>query len=94
MGWGSCRSLGDGVRDVYWVGGRTQQIPSPYGVGGETGYTAPLMGGKDDPGLVFPFPPSRTLLGSICFFILGSPQGGSEQGLSSCTSFVEEETLP
>ena len=28
------------MRHVYWVGGRVRQIPSPYGVGGETGYTA------------------------------------------------------
>ena len=29
------------MRHVYWVGvGRVRQISSPYGVGGETGYTA------------------------------------------------------
>ena len=78
--------------------GRVGQIPFPSGVGGETGYTVPLIlqwgGGKDDKGLVFPFKHSKPLLGSICSFVLGSPQEGSEQGLSCCTSFVEEETLP
>ena len=75
--------------------GRVEQIPFPYGVGGETGYTGPLIvktWGRE--GLVFPFKHSKTLLGSICSFVLGSPQEGSEQGLSSCTNFVEEETLP
>ena len=28
------------MRHVYWVGGRVRQIPSLYGVRGETGYTA------------------------------------------------------
>jgi len=28
------------MRHIYWVGGRVGQIPSPYGVGGEIGYTA------------------------------------------------------
>jgi len=28
------------MRHVHWVGRRVRQIPSPYGVGGETGYTA------------------------------------------------------
>ena len=29
------------MRHIYWVGvGRVRQISSPYGVGGETGYTA------------------------------------------------------
>ena len=27
------------MRHIYWVGGRVRQIPSPYRVGGETGYT-------------------------------------------------------
>ena len=40
MGQGSCGSFADCMRHVYWVGGRVRQIPSPYGVGGETGYTA------------------------------------------------------
>ena len=39
-----CRSFTDWKRHVYWgkVGevGRVRQIPSLYGVGGETGYTA------------------------------------------------------
>ena len=30
------------MRHVYWVGERVRQIPPPYGVGGETGYTVPL----------------------------------------------------
>ena len=28
------------MRHVYWLGGRVRQMPSPYGVRGETGYTA------------------------------------------------------
>ena len=28
------------MRHVYWVRGRVRQVPSPYGVGAETGYTA------------------------------------------------------
>ena len=43
---------------------------------------------------MFPVPHSKTVLGSICSFVLGSPQEGSEQGLSSGTSFVGEEALP
>ena len=58
-------------------GGRVGQIPFPSGVGGETGYTVPsvvtIWGRKDDKDLVFPFLHSKTLLGSICSFILGSP---------------------
>ena len=49
---------------------------APSGVGGETVYTVPLIvttwGGKDDKGLVFPFLHSKTLLGFICSFVLGS----------------------
>ena len=61
------------------VEGRVRQIPSPYGVGGETGYPAQKDlklhgGGKDDKGVVFLFLHSKALLGFICFFILGSPQ--------------------
>ena len=55
------------MRHVYWVGAwRVRQISSPYGVGGETGYTAQENqksinsynmggggGGKDNKGLVF-----------------------------------------
>ena len=58
---GSCGSFADWTRHVYWVGGRVEQIPSPYGVGGETGYTVPLtviklgIGGKFDKGQTFPF---------------------------------------
>ena len=37
---GSCGSFADWMRHVYWVEGRVRQIPSSYGVGGETGYTA------------------------------------------------------
>ena len=40
VGQGSCGSFADCMRHIYWVGGRVRQIPSPYGVGGETGYTA------------------------------------------------------
>ena len=40
MGLGSCGSFADWMRYAYWVGGRVRQIPSPYGPGGETGYTA------------------------------------------------------
>ena len=36
---GSCRSFAIWMKHVYWVGGRVREIPSPYGVGGETGYT-------------------------------------------------------
>ena len=56
---------------------------SPYGAGGETGSTAQedlksinsynMGGGKGDKGLVFPFLHSKTLLGFICSFVLGSP---------------------
>ena len=66
---------------MYCVGERVRQIPSPYGVGGETDYTGQedlqfinsynVGGGKDDKGLVFPFLHSKTLLGFICSFILG-----------------------
>ena len=28
------------MRHAYWLWGRVSQIPSPYGVGGETGYSA------------------------------------------------------
>ena len=38
MGLGSCGSFTDWMRHVYWVGRRVRQIPSPSGVGGETGY--------------------------------------------------------
>ena len=37
---GSCGSFADWMRHVCWVEGRVRQIPSSYGVGGETGYTA------------------------------------------------------
>ena len=40
VGWGSCESLADWMRHVYWVGGRVRQLPSPYGVAVERGYTA------------------------------------------------------
>ena len=41
MGQGSCRSFADWMRHIYWVvEGGVRQISSPYGVGGETGYTA------------------------------------------------------
>ena len=40
VGQGSCGSFADWMRHIYWVGRRVRQIPSPYGVGGETGYTA------------------------------------------------------
>ena len=61
------------------VEGRVRQIPSPYGVGVETGYPAQedlkLHGrGKDDKGVAFLFLHSKALLGFICFFILASPQ--------------------
>ena len=42
-GMGSCGSFADWMRYVYWVRGRLRQIPPPYGVGGETGYTVPLI---------------------------------------------------
>ena len=71
------------MRHVYWVGGRVRQIPSPYGVAVERGYTAQEdldsinsynMGeGRIIKGLVFPFLHSKTLLGFICSFVLGSP---------------------
>ena len=57
--------------------GKSRANTFPYGVGGDTGYTVPLIvttwGGKDDKGLVFPFLHSKTLLGFICSFILESP---------------------
>ena len=67
------------MRHIYWAWGRgrVRQIPSPYGVGGETGYTAQKDlksiklqhgGGKDNKGLVFLFLHSKTLLGFICSF--------------------------
>ena len=37
---GSCGSFAVWMRHVYLVGVRVRQIPSPYGVGRETGYTA------------------------------------------------------
>ena len=40
VGQGSCGSFANWMRHVYWVGGRVRQIPSPYGVEEETGYTA------------------------------------------------------
>ena len=44
-GWdrGSCGSFADWMRHVYWVAGRVSQRPPPCGVGGETGYTVPLI---------------------------------------------------
>ena len=63
-------------------GGRVRQIPSPYGAGGETGYTVQEdpksinsynMGGGNK-GLVFPFLLSENLLDFICSFILESSQ--------------------
>ena len=53
-------------------------MPPPCGLGGETGYTVPLIvagrGGKGDQGLGFLFLHSKTLLGFICSLLLGSPQ--------------------
>ena len=43
VGWVFCGSFADWMRHVYWVEGRVRQVPPPYGVGGETGYTAPLI---------------------------------------------------
>ena len=40
MGQGSCESFADWMRHSYWLEGRVRQIPSPFAVGGETGYTA------------------------------------------------------
>ena len=81
---GSCRSFADCMRHVYWIGGRVGQITSPYGVGGETGYTVPLtlqhVGGKDDKGLDFLFLHSKTLLGFVCSFVLGSPHKWVQRG--------------
>ena len=68
---------------VYRVEGRIRQIPSPYGVGGEPGYTAQEDlksisryhgGGKDDKGLVFLFLQSKTSLVFFCSFVFGLPQ--------------------
>ena len=59
-------------------GVRGGQTPPPWGVGGEPGYTAPLIvaawGGEGDQGLGFLFLHSETLLGFICSLVLGSPQ--------------------
>ena len=53
-----------------------EQIPSPYGVGRETGSTVPLIvttwGRERQEGLFFQFLHSKTLLGFIRSFILGS----------------------
>ena len=52
------------MRHVYGAEGRVGQIPSPCGLGGETGYTVALIvttgrGRKDDKGLLFPLPASQ-----------------------------------
>ena len=39
-GWASYGSFAVWMRHVHRVGGRIRHIHSPYGVGGETGYTA------------------------------------------------------
>jgi len=73
------------MRQVYWVGGKSKaNTLFLYGEGGETGYTGREdlnslivttlgMEGKVDKGLVFPLLHSKTLLGFICSFVLGSP---------------------
>ena len=81
---GSCGSFADWMRHVYWVEGRVRQIPSSYAVGGETGYTAQedlksinsyyRAKGRTGRVWLFLFLHSKTLLGFICTFVLGSPQ--------------------
>ena len=83
VGQGSCGSFADRMRHVYWAEGRVGQIPSPCGLGGETGYTVLLIvttcgGGKDDRVWFFPFLHSKTLLGFICSSVLGSPHSPLE----------------
>ena len=43
VGQGSRASFADRMRHVYWAEGRVGQIPSPCGLGGETGYTVVLQ---------------------------------------------------
>ena len=70
--WDEARILG---------GGRVGQIPPPCGVGGETGHTVSLTvttwRREGRWGSVFPFPHSKTLLGSVCSFVPASPHSSS-----------------
>ena len=83
VGQGSRGSSADRMRHVYWAEGRVGQIPSPCGLGGETGYTVLLIvttcgGRKDDRVWFCPFLHSKTLLGFICSSVLGSPHSPLE----------------
>ena len=72
--------------------GKARQMPSSYGVGGETGYTAQEdlkstdshnMGREGPSGSGFPFLHARTLLGFICSFSLvhhGTQRGDRPAG--------------